>query len=129
MLDAFGKHLIVDFKEGVNLDNCKIIQQFIDELVRTLNMTKYGDTHIQYFGETPEVKGYSFFQLIHESNISGHFCGYDYYMERDGESWNNKGAGYIDIFSCKEYNHVDAIKCIEKFFTPKSIIFKIIDRI
>ena len=50
-------------------------------------------------------------------------------MHQHVKSWNNKGAGYIDIFSCNEYNHVDAIKCIEKFFTPKSIIFKIIDRI
>lgn len=39
MLDAFGKHLIVDFKEGVNLDNCKIIQQFIHELISILNIT------------------------------------------------------------------------------------------
>tara|TARA_X000000368_G_scaffold366018_1_gene312576 strand:+ start:56 stop:445 length:390 start_codon:yes stop_codon:yes gene_type:complete len=129
MLDAFGKHLIVDFKDGNNLNDSKIIQEFINDLVSRLNMTKYGDTHIQYFGETPEVKGYSFFQLIHESNISGHFCGYDYYMNRDGKSWNNKGAGYIDIFSCKDYDHNNVIDCIEKFFSPKSIVFKIIDRI
>jgi hypothetical protein len=40
-------------------------------------------------------------------------------MHQHGKSWNNKGTGYIDIFSCKEYNHKHAICCIEKFLLLK----------
>lgn len=129
MLHAFGKHLIFDFKKSNNID-CPIkIQNFVNDLVNILKMTKYGETHIQKFGDTPAVAGYSFFQLIQESNISGHFCSYDFIMEKNGKKFNNKGAGYIDIFSCKDYNTQDVINCIEKHFKPETYVYKEIERI
>ena len=69
-----------------------------------------------------------------ESNISGHLCSEDCMMEgvdKDGNTFefNNKGSGYIDIFSCKPYDAQTAIDCVEKHFKPTSIEFKETDRI
>ena len=120
MMDAFGKHTIIDFKEGdaTALDNPDLIKSFVYELVDTLDMTAYGDCWCEKFGDDPKVAGYSFYQMIQESNISGHLVSYDYIM-KNGK--NNKGAGYIDIFSCKDYEPEDAIELVKKYFHPKEI--------
>jgi S-adenosylmethionine/arginine decarboxylase-like enzyme len=97
-------------------------------------MTKYQGLHLMKFGESPKVAGYSFFQLIMESNISGHLCSEDCMMEgvdAEGKSYtyNNKGAGYIDIFSCKPYEAEVAVNCVKKHFKPESFVIKETDRI
>jgi S-adenosylmethionine/arginine decarboxylase-like enzyme len=137
MLDAFGKQLLIDAKKCKDdtIDNEVCIRMFINDIVKTLKMTKYGDTVIKRFGSDPTQQGISFFQLILESNISGigqiysHCCEYDYEMERDGIKFSNKNAIYLDIFSCCEYNIDDAIECVKKHFGPESLDYKIIDRI
>ena len=128
-LRAFGKHLLIDAKKCKSIDSTINIQNFTDDLVSKLGMTKYGDTYIQKFGETPDVEGYSMFQLIQESNISAHFCNYDFQMDRDGVKWNNRGSAYIDIFSCSDYNTNTALDVVQKYFSPEEIKYKEIERI
>ena len=126
-IQFFGKHLIVDFKEGdlEVMNDPKKIKNFVQYLVETIDMTPYGDCFCEKFGDTDEVAGYSFYQMIEESNISGHLCSYDFIMT-DGT--NNKGAGYIDIFSCKHFNENLAIEIIQKHFKPKSYTQKVLMR-
>ena len=130
----FGKHMAVDFKGSDYVDCPETITRFVDDLVKDLKMTKYQGLHLMKFGEDPRVAGYSFFQLIMESNISGHLCSEDCMLEGVDESgkayaYNNKGSGYVDIFSCKPYEAQTAIDCIERHFKPKSIVFHETDRI
>jgi S-adenosylmethionine/arginine decarboxylase-like enzyme len=130
MYNKFGKHLIVDFKGSNLVDNETVIHDFVDDLVDNLKMTKYKELHCMKFGESEKVAGYSFFQLIMESNISGHLCSYDYEMvDKDGNTYSNKGAGYIDIFSCKDYDEKEALQIVDKHFKPKSYTYKVIDRV
>lgn len=130
----FGKHMALDFKGSDYVDCPETITKFVDELVRDLKMTKYQGLHLMKFGEDPRVAGYSFFQLIMESNVSGHLCSEDCMLEGVDENgntyvYNNKGSGYIDIFSCKMYDAQTAIDCVERHFKPKSIVYKENDRI
>jgi S-adenosylmethionine/arginine decarboxylase-like enzyme len=70
-------------------------------------MTRYGDAQINRFG-SGDKEGYSMFQLIETSNISGHFS----------EELN---TAFIDIFSCREYD-VDLVKEFTlDFFKGKSV--------
>jgi S-adenosylmethionine/arginine decarboxylase-like enzyme len=70
-------------------------------------MKQYGKTLLPYFGEkAPHTKGYSLVQLIETSSITGHFSDF----------WS---TAYINIFSCKKYNHLIAKEFTRKFFKAK----------
>jgi S-adenosylmethionine/arginine decarboxylase-like enzyme len=85
-----------------------MIQNYINDLVKLLDMKKYGDSNIVLFGEGI-FEGYSFTQLIETSLISGHFC-------------DEKKTAYIDIFSCKEYSPYAAATFTKKYFKAQEII-------
>ncbi len=89
------------------IKDAKKIQEYIDELVKTLKMIKFGPTTIVDFGENDRVSGFSMTQLIETSLISGHFA-------------NQTNAVFIDIFSCKYYNPKDAAEFTKQFFKAKS---------
>lgn len=131
MINQFGKHMIVNTKGSFPdlIDSETNIRNFVNTLIKEINMTKYGDCVIKKFGKDPRLAGYSFFQLIEESNVSGHFCPYDYIMnDKDGKSYNNKGASYIDIFSCKDYDPEIVLDVIKMYFKPESFTYQVIDR-
>jgi S-adenosylmethionine/arginine decarboxylase-like enzyme len=77
-------------------------------------MKKFGKASIKrfqgggYFG-----KGFSFFQFITTSSIVGHF------IEKDK-------IAFLNIFSCKVFNHKKAANFAKKFFKAKRIKMKII---
>jgi len=82
----------------------KKLQQYVDELCQAIDMKKYGRTLISYFGlGQPHTKGYSLMQFIETSAIMGHFS----------EHWR---ISYIDIFSCKPFDHRLARSFTKKFF-------------
>ena len=89
------------------ITNPQIIQEYVDELVELLEMKKYGDCHIVNFGKDPKVSGYSMFQMIETSNISGHFA-------------NLSKTAYIDIFSCKYYDPKKAALYSQNKFNAKN---------
>jgi S-adenosylmethionine decarboxylase len=101
----------------INLYGCKIekisskkqIQIFVDTLCEQIEMVKYGKTLIPYFGEKqPHTKGYSLVQLIETSSITGHFS-------------EKKRSAYINIFSCKPYDHRKARLFTKDFFGAEKI--------
>tara|TARA_R100001443_G_scaffold18608_1_gene29572 strand:+ start:5213 stop:5635 length:423 start_codon:yes stop_codon:yes gene_type:complete len=129
-LHAFGKETLIDFRGSPHTNCAATIKAFVDDLCDEISMTKYGDCHINYFG-APAVEGYSFFQLIETSNISGHLCSTDYTMINPdtGQKYNSKGNGYINIFSCKDYDEKTALRVVQQHFLPKEMKYTIIDRV
>lgn len=95
----------------------KRLKQFVTQLCRIIKAKKYGKTILVDFGENERVTGYSLFQLIETSAVSGHF----------GNEENGAFA-YIDIFSCKEYPPYKAANFTKKFFQAKKMRVKIIFR-
>ena len=107
----FGFELIMDLYEcdfAVMSSKAKLAQ-YVDELCRLIKMKKYGKVQLPYFGlEKPHTKGYSLLQFIETSSITGHFSEY----------WR---TSYLNIFSCKPYNHTLAVKFTKEFFKAKKI--------
>lgn len=84
------------------------IRQFVDELVKLIDMKKFGECTVVDFGDNPRVSGFSMTQLIETSLISGHFA-------------NNTNVAYLDIFSCKAYPPYKAAEFCQKFFEAKEV--------
>jgi S-adenosylmethionine/arginine decarboxylase-like enzyme len=117
-IKIYGKELILD------LDNCnsgiirskKKILGYLKKLCDLIKVKKYGKPIVERFAlHLGHAAGYSFVQLIESSLISGHFS----------ELWNR---AYINIFSCKIFNHKKAVTFTKKFFNAKKIKKRIIIR-
>ena len=111
MKKEFGYELIID------LQDCELsiiasknkLKEYVDKLCKLIEMEKYGRILLPYFGEKEvHTKGYSLVQLIETSSITGHFS----------ESWRR---AYINIFSCKSYDHQLAKKFTKQYFQAKSM--------
>ncbi|MDD4294145.1 MAG: S-adenosylmethionine decarboxylase [Candidatus Omnitrophica bacterium] len=115
---SFGYELII------NLYDCDIepisskekLKQYVDELCDLIEMVKYGETLLPYFGENEEhTKGYSLVQLIETSSITGHFSEY----------WK---SAYINIFSCKTFDKEKALEYTTNFFKAKETTHSFLER-
>ena len=84
----------------------ELIEKYIYELCDLIEMKRFGDPVIVFFGEDPCVEGYSMTQLIETSLVSGHFA-------------NQTNTAYIDIFSCKLYNPVIAAEFTQRYFKSR----------
>lgn len=90
------------------------IREFINQTCQITKMRKYGPPSIKrfkgggYFGQ-----GFSFFQFITSSSISGHF------LEKER-------IAFINIFSCDLFNPKKVSKFTKEFFGAKRIRKKII---
>ncbi|UCD14979.1 MAG: S-adenosylmethionine decarboxylase [Candidatus Omnitrophota bacterium] len=114
----FGYELVMDLYECDSsvLTSRKKLKAYVDKLCKLIKMKQYGKTLLPYFGEKcAYTKGYSLVQLIETSSITGHFS----------EFW---GRAYINIFSCKKYDHNLAKKFTGKFFAAKKIKTKLLVR-
>jgi len=114
----YGKELILD------LYNCdpkvirskKKILEYSNKLCDLIKVKKYGKPVCERFAFVlPHVTGYSLMQLIESSSITGHFS----------ELWNRV---FINIFSCKTFNHKIAIDFTKKFFKAKKIKNRVLIR-
>lgn len=116
---VWGWHLIINAK-GCNVDRFEDdenIKAFVKELIEKIDMVAYKDTFVETFAlDDPEKKGPSFFQMIETSHISGHFVSIN-------------GNAYVDVFSCKEYDHDVVLDLFEKYFYPDEILCEVIPRI
>ena len=108
----------------LDLHNCNLqiisskkkIQEFIDKLCPIIKMEKYGPLRIERFGQkTPFGEGYSFFQFIETSSISGHFL-------------EINQTTYINIFSCQSFDTQKATQFTQKFFQAKKVKNRVIIR-
>jgi len=107
---TFGYELVMDLY-GCDIDiisSRKKLQEYVDKLCKLIDMKKFGKAIIPYFGiNEAHTKGYSLVQLIETSSITGHFSEY----------WN---TAYINIFSCKTYDHKLALKFTKEFFRAET---------
>ncbi len=106
---VFGYELVMDLS-GCDLavmSSKKKLAEYVDKLCKLIDMKKYGKVQLPYFGlEKPHTKGYSLLQFIETSSITGHFSEY----------WRKS---YINVFSCKPYDHKLAAEFTKKFFGAK----------
>lgn len=113
----WGYHTIIDLKncDPYLISDEEYITKFVIKLCDLIKMTRYGDPIVVRFGKNPSVTGYSMFQLIEESNISGHFI-------------ENLSSACLDIFSCKEYDVEKAVKFCKDYFDAEEIEIQYIER-
>ena len=107
----WGFHLLLDWSEGVRdmIASRHNISNFVDELVKKIDMKKYGKLWINKFAtHDPSKGGISFMQMIETSNISGHFV-------------DKSGNFYIDVFSCKPYDTKVVTDLVRTYFKPTAI--------
>lgn len=112
--NPWGLSTCVDLKDcdPEIIRSAEKIKQFVDELVKLIDMRKFGECTCVDFGDNPRVSGFSMTQLIETSLISGHFA-------------NNSNSAYLDIFSCKAYPPYKAAKFCRDFFKAKSVEVKV----
>ncbi|MFH1612480.1 MAG: S-adenosylmethionine decarboxylase [bacterium] len=116
--NIFGYELVINLYECdiEIISSKKKLQEYVDNLCDLIKMVKYGKTLLPFFGENVDfTKGYTLVQLIETSSITGHFS----------EHWK---TAYINIFSCKEYDHMAARKFTRDFFKAKRIKTKYLIR-
>lgn len=108
-MNAWGIHSIFNLYRccPISIRNRNTIACFSADLVKRIDMVPYGPPQIVHFGVDGKA-GYTLVQLIETSNIMAHFV----------EETND---AYIDVFSCKEYNTNDVLKCIQDYFKPVSV--------
>ncbi len=115
---VYGYELIMDLFDcnPHTISSKKKLQEYVNRLCRLIKMKKYGKLLLPYFGEKkPHTKGYSLIQLIETSSITGHFS----------ELWN---SAYINIFSCKAFDHKKAREFTKEFFEAKRMKSRFIIR-
>ncbi len=115
-MNRWGYHLIVD---SGSCDIEKITDRenviaFAKELVQAIDMIAYGEPQVVNFG-TGNKAGFTLVQLIETSNICAHFC-------------NESGDVYLDVFSCKDFSTAVALTVFKKYFNPKTIVSRFLER-
>ena len=88
--------------------DAEAIRQFTKEMCQLLKVKAYGETTIVEFGDDPRVHGYSMVQLIETSLVSAHFA-------------EDTNTVYLDVFSCKYYDPVEAIEYARAFFQGERV--------
>ena len=85
------------------------IREFCEDLVESIGMVAFGEPMLEHFAtHLPEAAGYSLVQLIETSAVIGHFC-------------DESGDAYLDIFSCKDFDPVVAIRVVQRHFRPAHV--------
>lgn len=105
----WGYHLILDCSKCIprSIRDRQNIEAFAKNLVHRINMVPFGEPQIQHFGSGNKA-GYTLVQLIETSNICAHFV----------EETNDI---YLDVFSCKEFNHDDVKDIVNYYFYPSQM--------
>ena len=103
---GFGLHLTLDGYGGgqEQLSNLDLIYEFLEHCPDLIHMTKIMPPYVfKYHGKVPEDWGVSGFVLIAESHISIH-------------TFQDRGYLSLDIFSCKEFDHQQAVAYVTELF-------------
>jgi S-adenosylmethionine/arginine decarboxylase-like enzyme len=116
-MTGFGTLMIFDcFDVNENLNNRYSLDNFIDEVVKRMDMKKVGKPTVEWFEDNEfnrnnDLIGYSYCQIISLSSITIHCCSLSRRM-------------YIDIFTCCKVDEVmiELIQSIIKLmFRPRVI--------
>jgi len=99
----FGYHLILDVSDmNSNISSVEKVEHWVRELVKRIDMVPFGEPRVERFGEG-DLVGITAVQLIMTSSIVAHFT-------------DLTGCGYIDVFSCKEFDQDDVIAWTHECF-------------
>jgi len=98
---------VLKCKEHSGYTNPYILKQWVQTLVKEIDMVPHGDPQIVHFGDG-DLAGWTVIQLITTSNIMAHFNDVD-------------GSAYIDVFSCKPFDSNVVLDHFNKIFEPESI--------
>ena len=113
--ESWGFHLLMNCSEcNGKIDSPKDIEMFFDKLIKAMKMKKLTDFVFKKV-EGEDGRGVSGFQMITTSHIAMHF---------DDE----KRSGYLDIFSCKDFDSDMVVKMVKEYFQPKHIASQLIYR-
>ncbi len=107
----YGMELVLDLYDcdPQVIRSRRKLKEFVDKLCDILKMQKYGKCYLPYFGLKAEhTPGYSLLQFIETSSITGHFA-------------EKTNSAYLNIFSCKEFDPIEATKFCKKFFKAKRV--------
>ena len=118
MKKIYGKELILDLFDcdPKIIRSKKKILEYSNRLCNLIEVKKYGKPVCQRFAfALPHATGYSLMQLIESSSITGHFS----------ELLNR---AFVNIFSCKLFDHKIATAFTKKFFKAKKIKNRILIR-
>src|SRR5512138_105510 len=85
------------------MQDADAIREFVRTLCDRIQMRRYGETQVVYFGDDPRVTGFSMTQLIETSLISAHFA-------------DASCAIYLDVFSCAPYEPEEVARFALKYF-------------
>ncbi|MFC2052825.1 adenosylmethionine decarboxylase [Chloroflexota bacterium] len=115
--DPWGWHLIINmYKCDPNLiRSYDAIKKYIENVTEMIDVKRFGEPIIVNFGDNSEVMGFSMFQLIESSNLSGHFS-------------IKSNRAYLDIFSCKEFDPLKALEFSIASFEANSATGRFIHR-
>lgn len=110
-IKAWGMLTSLDIKgcDIKKVEDPEAIKRWIIDLCELIEMKRFGEPTIVRFGEEKRVEGYTAFQLIETSAISGHF----------GIDEETGGYGYVDIFSCKHFDPWKAAEFTKERFEGK----------
>jgi S-adenosylmethionine/arginine decarboxylase-like enzyme len=112
---CYGKHVLLHMEKcNENLLSLETVSKFITQLVEDIDMVAFGDCHCYRFGEGDEV-GISAVQLIYTSSITLHTN--DLHRE-----------GYLDVFSCKDFQEAQIAESVQRIFSPQKIDIQTIIR-
>jgi len=88
------------------------ITQFAIDLAKYIDMKRYGEPIVVFFGDEPKVQGYSMMQLVETSLLSGHFA-------------EDTNRAFIDVFSCKQFPPKKTAEYVQKYFGAKKMQYSI----
>jgi len=111
---AWGLETAIDLRrcDPERIGDGENIRLYAKELCDLIQMKRFGPCIAVRFGEDERVAGYSMVQLIETSLVSGHFSELD-------------SSAYINIFSCKWYNPVDAATFTSGWFRGDTAAMKL----
>ena len=97
------------------MQNAQAIREFVVQLCDRIQMRRYGETQVVFFGDEPRVQGFSMTQLIETSLISGHFA-------------DASRAIYLDVFSCAPYDSEETAQFAAEYFKATHYKFQVVHR-
>lgn len=101
--------MVIRHCDPAKIKSAAAIQDFTIQLCKLIEMERFGDCQVVRFG-TGNKEGYSMFQLIQTSNISGHFA-------------EESNRAFIDIFSCKYYDVEATANFAMEFFGGSEVSY------
>lgn len=123
-MKPWGIHAVIDMHGCPRDKVCDpaVISDFVKAVIAKIDMVPMRPIWMEYCETHDPAKfGWSFYQMIQDSNISGHLCDVD---TKDPYF----GSGFCDVFSCKEYDPKVVEDIVREYFHPKELSVRVIHR-